>query len=508
MVVGAGGGGGTHPTSPISYPAAGGVAGNNSTGFGKTATGAPSHFNPSCAGSKYSGSSGAPQSNAGGTPQPRGGAGGGGAGGVGGNAGPPQGVGGAGGAGWTSPVDCTLHGGGGGGAGWEASSGAGAGAAGPGGGGAGGAGTANAGANADANKGGGGGGGAGDCGVQGTTAAGGNGGSGIVVVKELNKASGVWNLRSQLKALQQGTWPKLLLASFNMNYLVVAGGGSGSSGAGGAGGYRASGFGPSPLQGSALTFSGLTPGATFPVTIGAGASAGANSGNATTFSPAVNTITSAGGGRGSPDDGTGKNGGSGGGSRVYPPEGAIVAAGSGNTPPTDPSQGNPGGTITFTGSIGPQGGATIGFSGGGGATAAGSAVTIANNFTISSGSLDGGAGAPNTILGPDTSYAGGGGGYTQSGASFVAGGAGGAGGGGTTTYNGTDCGGAAGAANTGGGAGTDYSTGGFAGGSGIVVVRVPSARTLAVSPGTNALSTHPGGDKIAKFTVSGVLTVT
>ena len=50
--------------------------------------------------------------------------------------------------------------------------------------------------------------------------------------------------------------------------------------------------------------------------------------------------------------------------------------------------------------------------------------------------------------------------------------------------------------------------GGFAGGSGIVVVRGPSARTFAVSPCTNQISTHPGGDKIAKFTVSGVLTVT
>jgi len=40
-----------------------------------------------------------------------------------------------------------------------------------------------------------------------------------------------------------------------------------------------------------------------------------------------------------------------------------------------------------------------------------------------------------------------------------------------------------------------------------LMVRGPSARTFAVTPCTNAISTHPGGDKIATFTVSGTLTV-
>ena len=66
-------------------------------------------------------------------------------------------------------------------------------------------------------------------------------------------------MQSQLQARQQGTWPEF---GFDMNYLVVAGGGGGGRqnapgnargrGGGGAGGYRASGFGPSPLQGDAL----------------------------------------------------------------------------------------------------------------------------------------------------------------------------------------------------------------------------------------------------------------
>ena len=34
----------------------------------------------------------------------------------------------------------------------------------------------------------------------------------------------------------------------DVDYLVVAGGGAGTYGGGGAGGYRASGYGPAPLQ--------------------------------------------------------------------------------------------------------------------------------------------------------------------------------------------------------------------------------------------------------------------
>ena len=50
---------------------------------------------------------------------------------------------------------------------------------------------------------------------------------------------------------------------------------------------------------------------------------------------------------------------------------------------------------------------------------------------------------------------------------------------------------------------------GKAGGSGIVIVRVPSAFALTGSPcDARTLSTHPGGDKIAKFTASGTLTIT
>jgi hypothetical protein len=48
---------------------------------------------------------------------------------------------------------------------------------------------------------------------------------------------------------------------------------------------------------------------------------------------------------------------------------------------------------------------------------------------------------------------------------------------------------------------------GGSGGSGIVIVRAPSARTFTVAPGTNTTSSTPGGCKVATFTVSGDLTI-
>ena len=64
----------------------------------------------------------------------------------------------------------------------------------------------------------------------GTSAA---GGSGIVVVKELNKASGVWSMQSQFQAKKDNTWP--FFAEFDVDYLILAGGGSGGNKRGGGG---------------------------------------------------------------------------------------------------------------------------------------------------------------------------------------------------------------------------------------------------------------------------------
>ena len=83
-------------------------------------------------------------------------------------------------------------------------------------------------------------------------------------------------------------------------------------------------------------------------------------------------------------------------------------------------------------------------------------------------------------------------------------GAGGSGGGGA----GGPSGATNGTANTGGGGGGNWFSGSQgSGGDGVVIIRAPSSSTLSVSPGTNATATHPGGDKIATFTVSGTLTI-
>ena len=265
--------------------------------------------------------------------------------------------------------------------------------------------------------------------------------------------------------------------SNTVDYLVVAGGGGGGTdggGGGGAGGYRASGFGPSPLQGSALN---LALGS-YSVTVGAG---GAGAGGAS--EPAgdygsdgsdsvLDSITSTGGGGGARQTDPGNPGGSGGGGGGNS-GGGPAAGGSGNTPPVSPPQGNDGGT-------GLGGAPNYGAGGGGGAGGAG------GNGSGPSGGA-GGSTVPNAILGPASNYAGGGAGAIYNSGPGTSGGA--------NTGTGGD-GGSPDPANAGDG------------GSGIVVVRVPSDFTLSGTPGPAFTgSTHPGGDKIGKFTASGTLTI-
>ena len=54
-----------------------------------------------------------------------------------------------------------------------------------------------------------------------------------------------------------------------------------------------------------------------------------------------------------------------------------------------------------------------------------------------------------------------------------------------------------------------FSGSGSAGGSGVVVVRFPGSTSASVAPGTNTLSScvGPANDKVARFTVSGTLTI-
>jgi len=285
-------------------------------------------------------------------------------------------------------------------------------------------------------------------------------------MKELTKASGVWSMQSQYSAKRAGTWPKPQ-DIFTIDYLVVAGGGgsrcfSDTSGGGGAGGYRASGYGPSPLRGTAASVSGFC-GASVAITVGGGGAKGSQGGPST-----FDTITSAGGGSADSP----RAGGSGG-----------APGGTGNSPPTDPPQGNDGG---------PNGGGGI--------------------LGVGPGRC-GGAGAPNLINCGGTPFSrtvfagGGAGGSDPPGGSPAPNPNGGPGGGGQGGARGNDTS-TDGAANSGGGAGGQGANlSGQSGGSGVVIVRGPSAVSFSVSPGTNATATHPGGDKIATFTVSGTLTI-
>jgi hypothetical protein len=252
--------------------------------------------------------------------------------------------------------------------------------------------------------------------------------------------------------------------SNSVEYLVVAGGASGSKndvgGGGGAGGYRQN--YPSPVS------TGLPVSATaYPITVGAGGAAitgntVGNPGSNSIFS----TITSTGGGGGGGVGGTsGLAGGSGGGAAHG---GCTSIGGAGNTPPVSPSQGNPGGG----GGLNPP---QFGAGGGGGAGAAGTTG-------VPSAAGPGGAGSPiaTTVFGPTAPtygtpgpapgryFSGGGGGARDDTGTGGTGGSGGGGTGGSNNQNGVD-----GTTNTGGGGGgtgNQPATSG-AGGSGIVVIR-------------------------------------
>ena len=259
---------------------------------------------------------------------------------------------------------------------------------------------------------------------------------------------------------------------YNVDYLVVAagGGGGGVGGGGGAGGYRSSygngGVAPVTVYGGNI----------YTINVGAGGTSSAtnapwnydggvgSSGGNSTF----HNITSLGGGGGAGAANNALNGGSGGGSRSGSP-------GSGTA-----GQGNNGGNNANV---------YIG-GGGGGATQAGN--TVGQN---------GGNGASNSITGTATYYAGGGGGGGSS-----SGGAGGLGGGG---------GGSAGAGtpNTGGGgAGGSWTNNGNLGvqkggngGSGVVILRMPTLNYTGVTTGSPTVTTS-GSDTILTYTGSGTYT--
>ena len=286
---------------------------------------------------------------------------------------------------------------------------------------------------------------------------------------------------------------------FIIDYLVVAGGASGgggrlngnASGGGGAGGVRTS-FGSTSGGGASSESSTSTDiGISFTVTVGAGgaineAGSAGNDGNNSVFS----TITSigGGGGGGAISDQAGRDGGSGG--------------GGGST------GGNPGSGTANQGFDGGDHGTSANYRGGGG----GGASEAGGSGTASG---DGGNGLDlSSILGTSVGDNGvfGGGGSGGVFHYFVNPGSGGTGGGGTggdggnsstPTTNAT-----AGTANTGGGGGgaPSPSSGGTtffpsgAGGSGIVILRYPSIRTISIGAGLTSSTSTSGDFKITVFT--------
>jgi hypothetical protein len=109
---------------------------------------------------------------------------------------------------------------------------------------------------------------------------------------------------------------------------------------------------------------------------------------------------------------------------------------------------------------------------------------------------DGGAGVSNNITGTSVFYGGGGGGHGKIGYPDGVGGVGGGGGS------------SAGTVNTGGGGAGGYTSGGYDGGRGVVILRYPDSLTIQIGFGlTGTESSASGGYKRATLT-SGSGTVT
>jgi hypothetical protein len=270
--------------------------------------------------------------------------------------------------------------------------------------------------------------------------------------------------------------------STTVDYLVVAGGGSGSfanfGGGGGAGGFRFSNSYslPAPTTSPLANPTGITASVTaYPITVGGGGANPTVPGAGTNGSNSIfSSITSAGGGAGRNScNTTGNAGGSGGGSIGGPTPTSGYPGGAGNTPPVSPPQGNPGGAgydgISFNtqGGSGGGAGAAGGDAGPGSSAPGGVGSYIDDNFI---GLTAPSYGTPGPV-GSTRYFAGGGGGAADTPACTTY--PGGAGGGGTGGNPATPASDRPGTVNTGGGAGAGAGNplNNNNGGSGIVIIR-------------------------------------
>jgi hypothetical protein len=282
--------------------------------------------------------------------------------------------------------------------------------------------------------------------------------------------------------------------SYSVDFLVIAGGGGANSGdgpgfnggGGGAGGYRNS-YNSEPSGGggsaeSSLTFNG---GVVYTITVGAGGAAGTgstatNGGDSSISGSGLTTITSTGGGEGASSI-AGASGGSGGGGASGGGSGSTTA-GSGTA-----NQG-------YSGGGGLNNPPTYNAGGGGGAGEVGN--TDATGY--------GGDGVASTITGSSVTRGGGGAGASSQAPQPL----GGDGGGGNGGYAGND--GTAGTANTGGGGGggqNSYPAQGYAGGSGVVILRMADGNYSGTTTGSPTVTTGVDGtDTVLVFTGSGSYT--
>ena len=290
--------------------------------------------------------------------------------------------------------------------------------------------------------------------------------------------------------------------TYSADFLVIAGGAgggggtSGAGGGGGAGGYRAS-YNSETSGGGGSSETALTfnPGTVYTITVGAGGPAGTgddttNSGgsnisgsNSSISGSDITDITSTGGGGGGAYYGLAASGGSGGGAGD-PDVGTSGASGTSN-------QGFAGGDSASGGNDNYQ-------QGGGG----GGAGSVGLNASTTAGG-NGGGGVASTITGSSVSRGGGGGGGRGSLASGAAGTATAGGGAGSSTGAGS-----AATANTGGGGGGKKGGGtntGGAGGSGVVILRVPTANYTGTITGSPTVTTD-STDTIMTFNASGSYT--
>jgi hypothetical protein len=255
--------------------------------------------------------------------------------------------------------------------------------------------------------------------------------------------------------------------------LLIGGGGGGAGSEGGGGGAGGLIYDPSFT---------LNAGVSYAVTVGTGGTGNTNPGGDGNSSIFGNLTASGGGGGGSVNSNNARAGGSGGGGGRTS---SVRTTGGLGAPP----QGNNGGT-------GFENVAGFAAAGGGGALRAGG-----DGVGLVGGA--GGSGRQISITGTATFYAGGGGAGGGNNNGNPSAGAGGAGGGGAGGPNAGGPGNAtAGTANTGGGGGGGgQGNAGANGGSGVVIIRVPSSVTATFSVGlTSSLSTAVSGFNIYTVT--------